>query len=151
MRKRIDQQKYERLLRYEADNRAVIKDYNFQPGDLVLVRNTTVEDSLDKKMKPRYLGPMIVIRRTLGGSYVVAEMNGAVWQHKVGAFRVIPYYARERIEVTGDILDLIDVSREGLDKILAGPEEIEDLGKRQRDYALEKVHLETDSDEEVDA
>ncbi|KDR65555.1 hypothetical protein GALMADRAFT_81730 [Galerina marginata CBS 339.88] len=148
MRGRIDQQKYEKLLRYEKDNEAVIKDYNFEPGDLVLVRNTLVEDNLDSKMKPRYLGPMIVIRRTRSGSYVVSEMNGAVWQNKVGAFRVVPYFARERIKVPDNILDLIDISEEGLAKIVNGPED--EFEPKRRDYALDKVHLDGGSDEEED-
>ena len=54
MRKRIHKQKLERLLRYEKDNEAVIKDYKFEPGDLVLVRNTVVKSSLNRKMKPGY-------------------------------------------------------------------------------------------------
>jgi len=34
----------------------VIKDFEFNPGDLVLVRNTAIESALDKKMKARYMG-----------------------------------------------------------------------------------------------
>ena len=54
--------KIKQLLQYEKDHKAVIKDYNFKLGDLILVRNTAIEKSLDKKMKARYLGPMVVIR-----------------------------------------------------------------------------------------
>lgn len=135
MRSRMDREKYERLLKYEKDHQAVIKDYSFAPGDLVLVRNTAVEASLDRKLKARYLGPMIVVRRTRGGSYIVAEMTGAVWQFKVGAFRVVPYYARERISLPAPIEELVDVSADTLKKIEDGPDDIFD------DPLLDKVTL----------
>ena len=122
MRKRISEDKIKRLLQYEKDHKAVIKDHNFKLGDLVLVRNTAIEKSLDKKMKARYLGPMVIIRRTKGGSYVVAEMNGALWQQKVGAFRCVPYYVRESVELPENILEWLDVSEEGLQKILNSKE-----------------------------
>jgi len=54
--------KIKRLLKYELDHKAVIKDYKFKLGDLILVRKTAIEKSLDKKMKARYIGPMVVIR-----------------------------------------------------------------------------------------
>jgi hypothetical protein len=41
---------------------------------------------LNRKSKPRYLGPMIVIRRTEKGAYVLAEMDGAVTKTSYAAF-----------------------------------------------------------------
>ncbi|KDQ28569.1 hypothetical protein PLEOSDRAFT_1016215, partial [Pleurotus ostreatus PC15] len=68
----------------------------FKPGDLVLVRNIKTEKDLSGKMKARYIGPMVVVRRTKGGSYVLSELDGAVSTLRFGAFRVVPYYPRSR-------------------------------------------------------
>jgi hypothetical protein len=74
-------------------------------------------------MYPRYKGPMVVIRRTRGGSYIVAEMDGTVLKTKIGAFRVLPHRARyEPIELPKDIHDLIDLTRDQLDRMVKDEE-----------------------------
>jgi Integrase zinc binding domain/RNase H-like domain found in reverse transcriptase len=140
MRERVNEDKLKRLKAYERDFKAVIKDFKFEPGNLVLVRNTAIESSLDKKMKPRYMGPMIVVRQNKGGSYILAELTGAVWHQKVAKFRVIPYFARRKIDIPEGILSAIDTDEVGLNKIQAQPEE-EVLSK---DYLLDSVQLHSD-------
>ena len=148
MRTRIDQDKMRHLKAYERDYKAVIRDYKFQPGDLVLVRNTAIESSLDKKMKPRYMGPMIVVAVNKGGSYILAEMNGAVWQQKVAKFRVIPYFARERVEIPEGIMNIIDAGESELERIRAQPEDESIL---ERDYLMDGVAMHDSDESEIES
>ncbi|CAL1710341.1 unnamed protein product [Somion occarium] len=72
-----------------------IRVESFKPGDLVLVRNTAIERSLNRKTKPRYLGPYEVVRRTFKGAYIVKELNGNLWKQGIAAFRLLPYISRD--------------------------------------------------------
>ena len=55
-----------------------IQDYDFPVGSLVLVHNSCIEKKLNCKMKPQFLGPMVIVDWTQGGAYILAELNGAV-------------------------------------------------------------------------
>ena len=76
----------------------------------------------------------------------MCELDGSVWQNKVGAFRIIPYFARKRIHLEEEIYRLIDLNKEDLDKL--DKEGLEDsIGSN--DYAFEGVNLDqTGLDEE---
>ncbi len=63
MRERVSKQKRDALLKFEEKHVHKIKDYKFKSGDLVLVRNSPVEMSLNRKMRRRWEGPFIVITR----------------------------------------------------------------------------------------
>ncbi|KNZ75581.1 hypothetical protein J132_02522, partial [Termitomyces sp. J132] len=84
--------KYEK---FAEEYKYSIKDFKFKPLDLVLVKNMITESLLSAKMLPWFHGPMVVLTRTQRGNYVVAEMDGTVWQERVAAFRVVPYHARK--------------------------------------------------------
>ena len=142
MRARVSKEKIDRLLRYEKEYKHTIKDYNFKPRALVLIRNKAIEMSLNKKMKPRYLGPMVVIARNRGGSYIVAELDGSVFQEQVAAFRVVPYWARREIDIPMDIEEWIDISKKSLEELKSKWEK-EDLGNPKGiDFIFDKVRLE---------
>ncbi|KZV59302.1 hypothetical protein PENSPDRAFT_595707 [Peniophora sp. CONT] len=116
--------------RYELEHKATIHDYDFKPGSLVLMRNTRYEKGLRKKMRKRYLGPLVVISRNRGGAYIVCELDGSVHHRPIAAFRLIPYFARQHIELP-DLDGLLDIStarlREMEDSDDADEDEDEDI------------------------
>ena len=61
MSKWINQRKHEWLLKYKKENWYTMKDLNFQLGNLILIWNIEIKSSLDKRKKPRYMEPMVVI------------------------------------------------------------------------------------------
>lgn len=126
MRARVSKIKRDALARWEQKSRYKIKSFSFKPGDLVLVRNSGIEQSLNRKMLPRYLGPMIVIARKRGGAYILAEMNGNVSQWQIAAFKVIPYFARRNIKLPANIHEVIDQTAESLKEIMDKEEDPED-------------------------
>jgi hypothetical protein len=100
-------------LRFERENAVTIRDYNFKRGDLVLMRNTAIEKSLNRKMRKRYLGPLIVISRNRGGAYIICELDGSVFHRPIAAYRLIPYFARQSIPLP-PLEELLDISTERL-------------------------------------
>ena len=80
------------------------------------LRNTKVEKEASQKHKSRYLGPMRVVRRTTGGAYILAELDGAESKTRYAAFRVIPYYARDgdtRVMRDDDAIDIGSGDQDG--------------------------------------
>jgi hypothetical protein len=95
VKERVMKARYDSVRHFLDKYQHTIRDYDFKPGEMVLVRNSAVEMELNRKSKPRYLGPMIVVRRTEKGAYVLAEIDGAVAKSSYAAFRVVPYRARK--------------------------------------------------------
>jgi hypothetical protein len=109
LRKKVHQARLENMHRFALKHPTKIKNYKFTTGDLVLVRKTAIEKSLDRKMRPQYLGPYIVISRNTGGAYILAELDGTVLKNTIGAFRVIPYHPCKAIPLP-NIFDIIDIT-----------------------------------------
>ncbi|EIN03287.1 hypothetical protein PUNSTDRAFT_78445 [Punctularia strigosozonata HHB-11173 SS5] len=93
-------------------------------GDLVLLRNTAIEKSHNRKAKPRYLGPFQVIGKSKGGSYVIRELDGTFIRRGVAPFRILPYRARMQeyvpaAELREDPFERDDVMDTGSDEFEA--------------------------------
>lgn len=106
---KVFQARLNAAVRFEKEHAATIRDYNFQLGDLVLQRHTAIEKALNRKMRERYTGPLIVISRNKGGAYIIAELDGSLFDRPVAAFRIIPYFPRLHIDLP-PLEDLLDVS-----------------------------------------
>ena len=68
-----------------------------------------IEKALNRKMRPRYTGPLVVVLRNCGGVYILCELDRTLSHAPFAVFRIIPYFAREHIEIL-DIQNHIDVT-----------------------------------------
>ena len=91
-------------------------NYKFQLGNLVLIRNTAIEKALNHRMRPQYLGLLIVISRNKGGTYIVSELDGSVFDQPVAAFQVIPYSTRQKLKIPL-LEESIDISQKQLQEL----------------------------------
>ncbi|ETW76611.1 hypothetical protein HETIRDRAFT_327968, partial [Heterobasidion irregulare TC 32-1] len=98
---------------FKQQHLATLCNFNFHQGLLVLMRNTAIEKALNQKMHPQYLGLLLVISRNRGGAYILAKLDGSVFDQPVAAFRVIPYFARRSLKLA-DLEALLDISQEHL-------------------------------------
>ena len=80
--------RYVSIAQFKKENENVIKNYNFAPGSLVLVWNTRIENDLSHKMKPRYLGPLLVVRQNRNNAYILAELDGSVHKLPFAGFQI---------------------------------------------------------------
>ena len=119
MREKVTKEKIRRTLQLERDLQHKIEEFNLGPGSLVLVKNSAIEMLADRKMKPRYLGPMVVMRKLHGGAYILAELDGSVWQNKVAVFRVLLYLSRRKLNFNSEVKELLDASEENLRELAA--------------------------------
>jgi Integrase zinc binding domain/RNase H-like domain found in reverse transcriptase len=141
---RVMSARLQAAVRFERDHIATIRDFDFQRGDLVLVRNTAIEKSLNRKMRPRYIGPLVVISRNKGGAYIICELNGSVFDRPIAAFRVIPYFARKSITLP-DLDDFLDIPTDRL-----GDMEASEVTDPDADGSAEGRSIASDSDAESD-
>ena len=116
-------------IRFEKKHLRTIINYVFERGDLVLMCNTRIEKSLNKKMKPRYLGPLIVVSRNKGGAYILCELDGSVLQNPIAQFCVLPYFARKSIFLPEGFINIgVDRLREMEEQdFVEGEEDLLDL------------------------
>jgi hypothetical protein len=119
--------------RFEQDHLRTLKDFDFQRGSLVLMRNTQIEKSLNKKMCARYIGPLIVVSRNYGGAYILAELDGTVLHRPIAAFRLLPYFARKVIPLPPDFIDIDDTRLREMEHSLTVDRDEEDTYQNPTD------------------
>ncbi|KNZ81102.1 hypothetical protein J132_03093 [Termitomyces sp. J132] len=71
---------------FKAGHAATICNYNFQASDFVLMRNTRIKVIHNKKMKPCYLGPLVVISCNCGSAYILCKLDGSVLHFPIATF-----------------------------------------------------------------
>ncbi|KIJ12988.1 hypothetical protein PAXINDRAFT_24565, partial [Paxillus involutus ATCC 200175] len=92
IRSKVLKSHFASIKQFEETFKNQIKNYDFSPGSLVLVQNSRVEKELNRKTKPRYTGPMVVLHQTTGGSYLLAKLDRSVSKLCFAAFHLLPYH-----------------------------------------------------------
>ena len=96
----LQKYRYKSKEAYEKKFARRLRTESFKSGDLVLVRNKRVENSvsIERKTADRYMGPYRIVRQTTGGSYILQEMDGSNLAEHMAAYRLIPYVQRQHLD-----------------------------------------------------
>ena len=77
MWEKVTKEKIRRTLQLERDLQHKIEEFDLGLGSLVLVKNSAIEISANKKIKPRYLGPMYHKRSLTNLWWVIWYLNSS--------------------------------------------------------------------------
>ena len=64
---------------------------------------------------------MVVLRRTQGGSYILAELDGSVSKLRYAAFRLLPYYSQSKTRIP--VTRITGLDEEELDRLVGEEDE----------------------------
>jgi len=91
----VAQSRFKAAHRWNLEHQRTILEEDHQPGTLMVIRNSPIETSHSRKHQDRWLGPMVVVRRTQRGSYILAELSGEISRLKYAATREKRYHTRD--------------------------------------------------------
>jgi len=111
--------RYTSIQGFEKRNANWICNYDFGTGELVLVLNKKIKPDVGRKGKPRYFGPMVVVKRLQSSTYLLVEVNGTVSHLKFAAFWLIPYQpcSQKHLEIT-EFVDSKDLGEVGEEEVV---------------------------------
>ena len=60
----------------------------------MLIRNTRIEQEMNRKHKPRYMGPYVLRENRKSRSWKINKLDGTSIRTIVAGFRILPYVTR---------------------------------------------------------
>jgi transposase InsO family protein len=147
---RIEKSRYASIIQFRKENTNRIREQDFKPGTLVLVRNIQMEKNHSSKHLPRYYGPMVVISKTKGLSYRLGELDGSIASKGYAGYRLLPYYPRDptNISVT-QIFGTSDLERiQAENNVLDDEEDREYIPLRRSTRLSRQAEVEPEREEE---
>ncbi|KZS99611.1 uncharacterized protein LAESUDRAFT_773068 [Laetiporus sulphureus 93-53] len=101
-------------------------------------------------MQPRYIGPYVVLFRNQRGVYVLSELDEAVLDRPIAAFKVVPFTTRKKITISKEMLDASESRLKEISQAEDEGEEepeVEDSEKESRSEEEDQQAEESDDSE----
>ncbi|CDO69490.1 hypothetical protein BN946_scf184662.g10 [Trametes cinnabarina] len=122
LKPRVYHARIEAAKKFKRDHPATIRNFDFKPGTLVLMRYTQIEKSLNWKMQPHYTGPLVMVSQNRGGTYVLCELDESVLHRTIAAFCLVPYLLQKVIALPPGFAN---ISKKRLDKLISSEDDKE--------------------------
>jgi len=122
--KKVQKERQKAVDYFFERNKARMVENAYAPGMVMLVWNNFLDFQFGNKGALRWMGPYVVVQRRPTGSYVLAELDGAVMKKPVAAKRLKLYHYRKmkepiiRFEWAGRVeeeYDIVDENEEDLE------------------------------------